>query len=227
MFIFRKIRVFKYWKLCVVSPFFFLLFLSGYLIAKKSWHGKFFVYLDNTYSRPDNFRNIASVEKKMFVLEGKPLAQDSQKALLHSSRVDNRNNKIKFYLGHFLVKSKNGESVLACQKYQKVEMTFIAPEISNHGHVPKMVLQANCNFDPDQPLQIGPFFVPKKRILDSSVEQEMFKSEGDILLFSHVSIRWPKKWILNQVRFINDKNEDFPVLFRSHKEEDYLTLVLK
>ena len=227
---FRKIRktiIFQAWKLYIGLPFLFLLFLAGYFFSKQSWDGKFFVYLDNTYSHSNNFRNIASVEKKMVALEGEPLTQENQKALLKFSQPENQNGKIKFYLGHFLVKSKSGGSVLACQEYQKVDMTFIAPEVSNHGHVPKMVLQTDCNFDPNQqPLRIGPFYIPKNRILNSSVSRKLFRSEEGILLFSHVSIRWPKKWILDQVRLINDKDEDFTVSFRSNKEADFLTLSL-
>ena len=234
MLIFRKIRkikIFQPWKLYIGLPFLLLLFLAGYFFSKQSWDGKVFVYLDNnTYSHSNNFRNIASVEKRMnlssLVLEGGELTQESQKALLNSSRVGNQGDKIQFYLGHFLVKSKKGGSVLACQEYKKVDMTFIAPGISSHGHVPKMTLQADCHFDLEQPLQIGPFYIPKKRILGSSVNRELFKSEEGILLFSHVSIRWPRKWILDQVRFINDKDEDFTVSFHSNKEEDFLTLSL-
>ena len=231
MLLFWKREIFKSWKLYISLPVFFFLFFSGYFISKKSWNGKFFVYLDSTYSSSVNVRNIASVGKQMdlssSLLEGGSLTQESQKALLHSSQVKNKSNVIQFYLGHFLVKLKGGESVLACQKYKTVDMTFIAPGVSSHGHVPKMVLKADCKFSPDQPLQIGPFFIPKKRILSSDVNQELFKNENGTLLFSHVSIRWPEEWILSQVRFIDDKDKDFTVSFSSNREEDFLTLSLK
>ena len=228
---FWKIKIFKRWKLFIWLPFFLSLFFAGYFISKKSWDGKIFVYLNNTYSPSINVRNIASVGKQMdlssSLLEGGQLIGESQKALLRSSEVENQDERIQFYLGHFLVKSKGGAFVWACQKYKTVDMTFIAPEESFHGHVPKMVLKADCKFNPDQPLQIGPFFIPKKKILNSSVKKELFRSEHGTLLFSHVFIQWSKKWILIQVRFIDDEDKDLPVHFSSKREEDFLALSLK
>ena len=223
-------RIITDWKL-YIAPFFLpLFFFAGYFISQNSWDGQFFIYLDNIYSSPVNTRNIASVEKQMdlslSLLEGKHLKPESQKALVHSARVDNYNDVIQFYLRHFLVKSKTGNSVLACQEYQTVNMTFIAAGMSIHGHVPKMILKTSCAFDLNQPLQIGPFSIPKKKILNSPLNRKLFKDEKGILSFSHVSVRWPKTWILSQIRFINNEtNKDFTVSFSSDKEEDFLTLI--
>ena len=228
---FWKIKIYKNWQFYTGSAFFCALFFAGYFISTQSWNGEFFVYLDKTYSSV-NARNIANVEKQMDIsaslLKGSQLKQESQKALVSASRVENQKDVIQFYLGHFLVQSPGGGSVLACQQYQTVDMIFIAPEVSFHGHAPKMVLQAKCAFKPDQPLQMGPFFIPKGEILSSPVNKQLFKIKDATLLFSHVSIQWPNRWILSQIRFINDKkNEDFTVSFSSKKEEDFLTLSLK
>ena len=224
---FWKLKIFKDWKFYINFIFIILLFCAGWYISQRSWDGNFFVYLDNAdFSASTNARYIASVEKKMEVLKGGKI--DNQKALVQSFQVTNQKDIIQFYLGHFLVKSAGGGPVLACQKYQTVDMTFIAAGVSFHGHVPKMILKTACKFNLDQPLQMGPFTIPKGEILQSSVDQKLFKKGKDTLLFSHVVIRWPTQWVLSQVRFISDKKEkDLTVAFTSNKEEDFLTLNLK
>ena len=147
--------------------------------------------------------------------------------MVQSSQVDNQKDTIQFYLGHFLVKSTGGEFVLACQKYKTVDMTFIAAGVSSHGHVPKMILKAGCAFNSEKPLQIGPFVIPKRKILESSIDQQLFKGGEGTLLFSHVVVQWPREWILSQVRFIGDSTEDMTVPFVSNQREDFLTFHLK
>ncbi|MYE07622.1 MAG: hypothetical protein F4X95_02585 [Oligoflexia bacterium] len=219
------------WKIYIGSVALLLLFVAGFSISEKSWNGDVFIYLDTTSSNI-NTRNIASIGKQMdtsrSLLKGGQLKQEGQKALTNSSRIENTKEVIQFYLGHFLVKTKGGRSILACQKYQTLDMVFISPGISSHGHVPKLVMKADCNFDSNNPLHIGPFTIPKKRILSSSPHTELFKSEGATLFFSHVSVQWPETWILSQVRFIqNNTHQDFTVSFSSKKEEDYFTLNLR
>ena len=224
-------KMFRDWKFYIGSACLLLIFVVGYSISEKSWNGEVFIYLDTTSSNI-NTRNIASVRKQMdtsrSLLKGGQLKQEGQKALTNSSRVENKKEIIQFYLGHFLVKSRGGGSILACQEYQKLDMVFISPGVSSHGHVPKLIIKADCKFDPNHPLHIGPFVIPKTKILRSSPHQGLFKSEDATLLFSHVSVQWPEKWILSQVRFIkNNTNQDFTVSFSSKKEEDYLTLSLR
>ena len=224
---FWKAAIFKTWKFYISFISFFLLFYFGWCISQYSWDGNVFLYLDNIEpSSTVNARHIASVEKKMEILkEGR---MDSQNTLVQSSQINNQEDIIQFYLGHFLVKSAGGGSVLACQKYQTVDMTFIAAGVSFHGHVPKMVLKASCRFNLKQPLQMGPFIVPKRKIIQSPLNRQLFKEDNDTLLFTDVHIEWPEKWVLSQVRFISDEKEkDFTVVFTSNKEEDFFTLHLK
>ena len=148
---------------------------------------------------------------------------------MHSSRVENKAQTIELYLGHLLVRSAGGSAKPACQEYQTVDLTFIAPEISSHGHVPKMVLKTKCPFNANKGvLQTGPFVIPKQKILKSSVNTELFRQGDTTLLFSHVSLKWPEKWILSQARFIqDDTRKDFTVSFSSNKEEDFLNFHLR
>ncbi len=224
----------KNWKFYFSLALSFLCFSAGYSISKNSWNGEVFIYLDSI-SSSINSRNIASVAKEMNIpststrIKGTTLKKDRQKALVSSSRVENLQDVIQLYLGHLLINTREGVPILACQKYQTVDLTFIAPEVSSHGHVPKMILTANCKFNPhQQPLHIGPFTIPKKTIINSPVDRILFTDQDTTLLFSDISIQWPKKWILSQVRFANNKTDkDFVVAFSSNREEDFLTFHLK
>lgn len=216
-------------KFCIVCVFFIALFFKGYLISKQSWGGNYFIYLDNTYSS-SSVRNIASIGQQMNIsssfFKGSKLSKP--KALLHSARTEDQGNVIAVYLGHLLLKSKNGASVLACQQYQVLEMTFIAPEVSFHAHTPKMVLKADCKFSKEHLDQIGPIVIPKSKILKAPVDQQLFTNQDVTLLFSHVSIKWPKVWVLDKVRFINkeDNKKEIKVSFSSNRKEDFLTFKL-
>ena len=217
-------------KLCVALIFFLFLFSIGYFVSKKSWSGNYFIHLDNIYSSSDA-RNIASIGRQMNISSSffKKPQLSKPKALLHSARTEDQGDVIAVYLGHLLLKSRNGASVLACQQYQVLEMTFIAPEVSFHSHTPRMVLKAECKFSKEQLDQIGPIIIPKSKILSSPVDQQLFTSQDVTLLFSHVSIKWPKVWILDEVRFIDkkDNKKEIKVSFSSNKKEDFLTFKLR
>lgn len=204
------------------------LFFAGYFVSQKSWDGQVFIRLNNrdSYSPNKSFRNIASV--KPAILEGRDFKKERQKTLVLSGSVENQNDGILLHLGHFLVKSKAGESVLACQEYQTLDMTFIASGMSVHGHVPKMVIKVKCKFNSNQPLRIGPFFIPTAEILQSPVDRQLFNRKDMTIMFSHVSIRWPDTWTLSEVRFIKEHtNQDLRVSFSFSKEEDFLTFNLR
>ena len=249
----KKIK--KYTWFFVGLAFSVLVFSIGWILSHHSWNGEVFVSF-HTMEEPSftGGRYIASVQKPVsissFVLKKGVLTAENQKTLVQSSKVKNFSNKVHLYLGHALVKAKRGGTVLACQEYQTVDMVFMAEGTSFHGHVPKMVLKADCQFDPENPLYIGPFVIPKKKILSSPVSQQIFKTKRKssenlkdiqpralsslankeaVLSFSHVSLQWPQKWVLEQIRFINEQNKkDLIVSFpTTGKKEDFLTLNFK
>ena len=224
-------KVVKKLRLCMFFVFFITLFLMGYFISKQSWKGNYFIYLDNTYSS-SSARNIASVSQQMNIsssLFKKSSKLSRPKALLYSARAEDQGNVIAVYLGHLLLKSRNGTPVLACQQYQVLEMTFLAPEVSFHSHAPKMILKTDCKFSRENLDQIGPIIIPKRKILSARVDQQLFTSQGVTLLFSHVAVKWPKVWVLDKVRFIDkeDSKKELNVSFSSSgRKEDFLTFKL-
>ena len=201
-------------------------FLMGYSVSKKSWQGEQFVYVKTEKVE----RGIASVKEAIVsgaILAEKRLTNSSQKIFLQSSEVSEKDGVIEFYLGHFLISLKNDDFVLACQKYHMVDLVFEAQGLSFHGHTPQMTLKSKCQFSMEEPLKMGPFFLPKKRILASPINQELFRDKQGTLMFSHVAVQWPSKWLLTQMRFI-DKDTDgyFTITFSSNEEKDFLTLNL-
>jgi len=216
----------KHFKIYIGLTSFVFLFFAGYFISKKSWDGNFFIYLDNTYSPSISIdtRTIASVSSDNAHISLKKVKEDDP-SNNHFSVINNENT-IQLYLTHLLIKTPGGGRVLACQKYQKVDLTFIASEMAVHGHTPEMVLKTDCNFDTDT-LQMGPFLIPKKKILKSPISQQLFSSNNSALLFHHVSFHWPEKWILSQIRFIGKNQADYYHSFTGEKEEDFVTFYLR
>ena len=74
---------------------------------------------------------------------------------------------------------------------------------------------------------MGPFTIPREQIVTAPLQKKLFRNKkGDILLFSHVHLRWPKKWFLSQLSFVDGKKEKQVIHFTGQKEEDFLTLNL-
>ena len=205
---------------------FLLCFYAGWQIAEHSWNGELYIYLDQTNTNKDT-RGIASVQEGVDSLPFSPKGvKNQQKTIVHSAKVQNLEESIQFSLGHPVL-VKTGAPTLACQHYSKIDMLFIASEVSFHGHAPKLSMQVDCQFDINKPALIGPFTIPNKQILKAPIQQKLFRNnQGHILLFSDIQIKWPKKWILNQISFVDDTKEKTVIPFTSQKEEDYLSLNL-
>ncbi len=226
MAVFSKKWKFFFGALCLI-----LLFSIAYLIGQNSWDGKIFVAIKNERSSISS-RSIASVGKDMnlsLLVSGEQLTKKHQEALVQHSEVKSNPDNIIFYLGQFVVFSKENQLTLVCKKYQSLNMTFIASNESFHGHSPEMILSADCSMRDGKPLQIGPFLIPKKTVLNSHGHQRVFTDDlHGTLLFNHVDISWPRMWILSKVQFIKEGgNEDFVVRFDLNKKDKKSLLVLR
>ena len=205
-----------------------LFFGAGWRIAQSSWNGALYIYVDSSPA-DGSIRNIASVGEEENVSLSKDLrSKGLQKTMVHLSQVKSTEKEIEFFLGPALLKGQGGLPVLACKSYQKVDMLFVAGEVAFHGHSPVLSMQADCRVETHNNVPLtGPFVIPRKQIVSAPVDQKLFRSKkGDLFLFSHVQIRWPKKWTLSQIRFFSDKKgeKDFVLPFSAQKEEDLFTL---
>ena len=179
-------------------------FYSGWKIGQKSWGGGIFVVLNQ-----DQSRHIASLKPQMNikVLKGSNLSEESEGAFIEGSQILPAGEEFHIYLGHFLVLAENGAYTPVCEKYEKVRMIFTADGVSSHGHAPIMILKGACQKE-GKTLQIGPFIVPKQKIMNSSIKRRVFEGEGQSILFEHVSLYWPSKWVLRHISFSREPAED-------------------
>ena len=218
-----------------------LTFLAGYQLAEKSWNKEIFIYSNPASDTTTSVRNIASLQSTSVRLPSSLRLKDgapqkkSQKDFVHASYVKHQGSMIHLYLSQFITPAKNGGYTPPCQQYQTIDIVFTAHRELVHGHMPKMNLKAPCVVNTENPALLGPFVIPKQRILTSHIQQQVFHSplvqphKGKAtLLFSHLGLSWPTEWILTQLRFSNKNNkEDLSINFSSNQPEDYLTLHLK
>ena len=202
----------KYWKKSILAFFTFsLLFYLGYVLAQQSWNGDRFILLMDTMS-PSSVRNIASINSQSAFFENSPLTEENKAAFLNEVTVEDRGKEIAFIMPHFLVLTDSGESVLVCERYQRIHITFISPGLSFHGHAPQMTLRAECGINKQNPLQMGPFFIPKEQILQSSLDQELFQSDSATVFMNHNYISWPNRWMLSQIRLLDNNNKELTII---------------
>ena len=196
------------------------LFYGGYLISSQSGNKKVVISLNPSSSS----RGLAGIENPSLVTSN----PDPQN-LIKQALVEPTPESMKFYLGQFLVPSGQGTYVLACQKYQTLNMIFLAVGTSIHGHLPEMIIRSDCQITENKPFQIGPFFIPTKQILHSPIRESLFSMNNSVVLFHHTVIRRPTTWILARVRFINEKtNEELSInLPNNNNDENSLIINLK
>ena len=204
--------MYKHWKNSVLIVLIFSsLFYLGYVLAQKSWSGNRFILLMDTVS-PSQVRNIASINAQDTVFNNSLLTEQNKPVFLKKIKTEIRGGEVAITLPHFLVSSEGGESVLACEKYQNIYITFITPGLSFHGHAPQMKLRAECKVNTQNPLQMGPFFIPKEQILQSPLDQELFQSDSATVFMNHQRIYWPDTWMLSQIRLVSEDSEDFAIV---------------
>ena len=228
-------RILKDWRF--YTSLLALFFPLGWFLAQNSWNKDILIRLDQ--AAPAGGRNIASVDQERgqeinlpssLLLPPGRLSQAAQRALLEGSLVEDTQNEIKISLARFLAHPPGSSGVLVCRQYKTVDIAFIAPSETNHGHTPQMTIKAPCRAHPQNPSQIGPFLIPKKQILNASPTKQFFYSSAPvaqqgIILFNHIGISWPVSWILVQLRFSHKTGEgDFILQFASRQPEDYITL---
>ncbi len=203
---------------CLLTAGFFIgVFQAGYQTAQKSWGGRLFVSTQPLSSA----RGIASVKDS--VKSGEHKAGKYHVALIQPAQVESKTDTVDIHLGGFLVPSPEGRLLPVCDLYDMLDMEFVAMGLAIHGHVPKLVIKARCILNAQR--QIGPFVIPKKKILDSSVRQALFSSPHLTLLFYHVSMSWPYEWLMTQVRFIDRKTgKDLTVTLPNKTPEESLVL---
>lgn len=177
---------------------FILAFVSGWLLSLRTWDGLvYFVF--------EGDRQPAAVARSFDLshLQGEALRDAAHRRLLSEANAFKGEKGIGVRLGHFIARGPDGTKKLACQIYEKVEMTFVADGVAESGEAPLMIVEGPCAVDKKDINHISAIWVPIERVLNEKPgDMELsFYDENDVTLkFDHIGLQWPKNWSLQSVR---------------------------
>jgi hypothetical protein len=155
-------------------------------------------------------------------LDGSALAKAQKMRLLSGAKVVREKSDVGVELGHFVLKGEGGEKTFACQKYEKVSMTFAGDGSAINGELPRMEVEGLCEMSADIN-SISPLWIPVAKILGEPVADGEFSfMEGRPISvrFANVSDQWPKMWQLQSVRLFNGTKDE--VVIQGHELRDIL-----
>lgn len=145
-------------------------------------------------------------------LDGTALEFAAKQRLLQGIRVVQGGSDAGIELGHYVIKSNEGQKTFACQKYDKIHMTFVGEGSAVSGELPQMQVEGHCEISSDVN-SISALMIPYAKILSEPVSEGEFSfRDGSPISvqFSNVSEQWPRVWRLTGVRLYDvDQNRDF------------------
>ena len=176
----------------VVSLFaLFLFFAVGYYIASSSGEFPGYDFKLAQLAPANKARDPAAIQRVFDFsrLEGNALNFALKQRLVSGAKVLKGEGGIGIALGHFVVRSDDGQKEFACQRYSKVVLFFEGVGMAVSGESPKMEVEGNCEISADIN-SISPLWIPVARILGEKVaDQEFdFRDEHPVKVsFSNVS----------------------------------------
>ena len=180
---------------------------------------------------PSLGRGIAGVDSPTEILNfsSKQLIQKASSALFSQNQVIEEGDLMAFYLGNFLVQDPlSGKHRFICELFPLVEFSFSAIGINLSGEEGLMLIQSPCNMEDED--FIGPFWIPHKKILAEASKDSFELPEEEVFIhFYNASISLTPSWLLKNVRFFNETEQDneFLVRFVPGSENPYFELSLK
>lgn len=147
-------------------------------------------------------------------LDGNALNQASKQRLMAGFEVMRDNEDIGVRLGHFVVAGRDGEKVFACDRYDRVMLSFEGEGVATNGDKPQMEVESQC--EPDQDVnRISPLWIPVARITGGTVRdgEQVYGNRGrDVRVkFANVSDQWPPQWVLTSIRLKNAGHEELTI----------------
>ena len=218
-----------------------VLFVVGLIFGLRSWNQNLYV----SWSPPSE-RGLAedSQDEVLVNISQEEMIGRADEALFENVRLIEDENLLTFYLGNILVPDEaTGQYRFLCDIYSYIEFSFAPIGIKLSGDPGAMILQSPCR---QEEFELGPFFIPRKEILNSPEKRSFeFEEIESYLSFYKSSVVLTPSWILKTVRLFNGEqatnnqedneefiirynpknNEPFEVILK--KAEDYPELILK
>ncbi len=198
----------------------FCLFLTaGYVVSVESWNGAVFVYLGEQRS-PASVRSMRDYS----IVDRKALFASVHKQMLEGAKLMKEDGSMGLTLGHPLMKASDGND-FACPVqgrpglFDRVELTFLGMGISESGHQPKMIVEADCTSGPNLS-QLGTIWIPMADILATEPKDQELQFYGDqpkSIRLEHIPGQWPNAWVLISVRFFRQAFPDENLLIDAEK----------
>jgi hypothetical protein len=184
----------------------------GFLYSIHTWNGEKYIKVSNLSLNPK--RDLAAVKKFYDFTDhmGSLLSSLSSHKILSNAQITSDQGKFVLSLGHYVMKTNNGDHFLACQLYDKVVIEYLAEGQALNGQLPRMEVVADCNLLSDDINHIAPIEIPVKDILNSQ------PADGEInyndqykisVRFYNVADQWPKQWALQKVTLTDTRKEQF------------------
>lgn len=150
-------------------------------------------------------------------LQGSALDFATKQRIIDGFKVIKEKNDIGVELGHFVIKSAEGDKLFACQRYSKIILSFEGDGAAVGGELPNMEVEGKCEISADIN-SIAPIWIPISKFLNEPANDGEFDYlEGHVakIKFSNVSDRWPKTWILRSVKMIDGSGKFGEVAIQS------------
>lgn len=216
----------KFKKNFILLCIFCFIIAMGLFFGLNSWNKNLYVKWS-----PSQGRGIAGVNSSTKILNfsSKQLMQKVNSTLFSQGQVIEEGDLMAFYLGNFLVQdSHSGKHRFICEIFPLVEFSFSAMGINLSGEEGLMLIQSPCNMEDED--FIGPFWIPNKEILaEPSKNSFELPEEESFIRFYNASILLTPSWLLKNVRFFSEAEQDdeFLVRFVPGSENPYFELSLK
>ena len=165
----------------------------------------------------DSFkRNPAAIpRKKVFDfshLEGGALDVAIRKQILNNTESIEKDGRVGFRFGHFLVKGHGGDSTSACDVYDRVTLHFEAEGLATNGKRPQLSVSGKCS--PSENLAfIKTIWLPVAKLRESLPKESeySFEEEGSV----HVSLQnadfsWPGYWVMTGITLSHQTENRVP-----------------
>lgn len=198
--------------------------MFGFRAAVSSFDGVIYISQDSLSPMK---RNPAAIRRDLDFsrLDGAELITASQKRLVTAARIVLEDQDMGVELGNFVTRGDDGSRQLACDFYDRIELSFEAEGLAESGDKPTMKVSGPCLTSRDI-TRVEPVWIPVVKILNerpSNMDVTFSDDDKEVnLSFAHMGAQWPQRWSLHSVRLFNDAEPGREVSISERELHDIL-----